>query len=711
MIGIAAVALVMTAWSVGGSMSTYYASIALSMSQSWPNFFFGSFDPAGTVTLDKIPGSFWIPALAVRIFGFSPAAVIVPNALAAAAAAVVTAVTARRWAGPLAGVVAGAVVATTPILVAVARSNQPETFFVLALSLTAWAATRALQRASLGWLLLSGAFIAVGFQTYMLESWAVWPALAAAYLCTRQSWWRRVWHLAVAGALSLGASLIWIVAVSLVPASDRPYIGSTLTNNPWEMVFGYNGLGRFGDDTADATAYRSFTPPFSGSASTLRLLNASLADQIGWMIPTAILAIVILAILRFRTPLLVFGAVWLATFAAMFSVVAGMHQFYTASLAIPMALLIGTAFALARRAGVLWAQIALPGVAALTALLISIAFARDGAATFSLPVAIVQVVLEACVVVLLIIESRRGRRMPVTAAVGVVALLLTPAAWSVVTMWSPNSTNPTAAGVAAMGSMGMGGHGGFGGGSARGSLPYGQGAGGTAGGGGAPGTSASGQTPTGTAARGGAGEHTMGDGTGTTRGSGGAAQGVTGGDSARSQGGALTHSGSSGGATSTSRFGGLGAIMESDTVASARTVAWLTAHQQGTSYLAATFGAQSAASLIIASDGGSVLPIGGFDDRDPVPTLDAFQQLVASGHLRYVLMGSSMSPAIPASAGTAGATGAGTTHGFGARTAAPSGGQGGTDTSTSSGQIRAWVLASCTPVDDPAVPDLYSCGS
>jgi hypothetical protein len=60
-------------------------------------------------------------------------------------------------------------------------------------------------------------------------------------------------------------SLSWIIAVSLVPASDRPYIGSTLTNNPWEMVFGYNGLGRFGDTTADTTAYRSFTPRSRGT--------------------------------------------------------------------------------------------------------------------------------------------------------------------------------------------------------------------------------------------------------------------------------------------------------------------------------------------------------------------------------------------------------------------------------------------------------------
>ncbi|GEB93894.1 hypothetical protein GCM10009724_00010 [Microbacterium lacticum] len=346
LLALAVFTLALTAWSVGGSMSEYYASIALSMSKSWPNFFFGAVDPAGTVTLDKIPGSFWIPALSVRLFGFSPAAVILPNALAAAAATVITA---RRWAGRTAGIVAGLVVATTPILVAVALSNQPETFFVLALALTAWAATKALERRSLGWLVLAGVFIAAGFQTYMLESWAVWPALAAAYLCTRQSWPRRLARVAIAGATSLVLSLGWIIVVAVIPASQRPYIGSTLSNSPWEMVFGYNGLGRFGSSTADGDAYRSFTPPFSGSPSVVRLLNEALAAQIGWLVPVALVAIAILIALRFRLPLTVFGAVWFATFAAMFSIVAGMHQFYTAALAIPLALLIGAAFAAARR--------------------------------------------------------------------------------------------------------------------------------------------------------------------------------------------------------------------------------------------------------------------------------------------------------------------------------------------------------------------------
>ncbi|MFT4135236.1 ArnT family glycosyltransferase [Microbacterium sp.] len=636
-VGVLAVAaLIVTGWGVGGSMSDYYGSIALSMSQNWSNFFFGAFDPSGTVTLDKIPGSFWIPALFIRVFGFSPWATVFPNALAAAASVVIVAFSARRWAGPTAGLIAGAVVATTPILVAVARSNQPQMFFVLTLALTAWAATRALQRRSLGWLVLAGVFIAAGFHTYMLEAWAAWPALAAAYLCTRQTWWRRLRDLAIAGSTSLALSLTWIVAVSLIPASDRPYIGSTVSNNPWEMVFGYNGLGRFGQATADEAAYLSFTPRFSGDPSPLRLLNDALAAQIGWMLPVTVAAIVVLFVLRFRRPLLVFGAVWFATFAVMFSVVAGMHQFYTSALAVPMALLIGTAFTVARRRRSLWAQLILPGTAAVTALGISIV-ASVGAG-FSLPVALVQLVAAAVVVVLVLREHARRLRMPVTTAITVIALLLTPAAWSAATIGTPNSTNPTAAGVSASGSSGS---------ATRGSAPTGT-------------TRGGGRSQDGNGRDGGGGT--------TQRGGGGTTQRDDGGGTTQRGGGTQSGSG-----TTQRGGGGQGST--------ASTIAWLQEHRDGASYLVAAFGAQTAAGLIIASGGEEVLPIGGFNSRDPVPTLAEFEQLVASGAVRYVLV----------------SEGAGSMRGA--------------DGDSTSSQIRAWVLENCATATDAPTTTLYSCGA
>lgn len=609
LIVIAAAAL--TGWQVSASMSDYYGAVAMSMSKSWSNLFFGAFDPAGTVSLDKIPGSFWIPALAVRLFGFSPAAVILPNALAATAAAAVSAFTARRLVGTTGGLLAGAVVATTPIFVAVARSNQPESFFVLALALVAWAAVRAIQQRSLGWYLLAGAFIGVAFQTYMLEAWAVWPALAAGYLCTRQRWWRRIWHTLVAGIASLAVSLTWVLIVWLIPASDRPYVGGTNGNNPWEMVFGYNGLGRF-SATADSDAYRSFTPAFSGDPGPLRLFNTELAGQIAWLLPATVAAIVILFILRWRPATVVFLGGWFATEVAMFSLVAGMHQFYTSALAIPVALLVAAAFAVARSRRLLWPQILLIAVSAITAVLI--------AAMYSTPspvIAWVQAAIAAVAILLVVLEREAQALRWMTAVVAVIALLLTPAAWSVLTISAPSSINPTAAGVAQ-----MPGGGGFGGARPGGGTTFGG--------------SASGARPHAPA--------------------GGAQTGARGG---------MRPTGAPGGTSS-----------------DAALLLYLTERQGDAKYLVATFGAQSAAQLILSSDGGSVLPIGGFDGSDDVPTLAAFQQMVADGEVTFVL-----GPGVQTSAA--------------ARSA-----------STSTKDISAWVTSTCTLVPDaPAGASLYSCAA
>jgi 4-amino-4-deoxy-L-arabinose transferase-like glycosyltransferase len=646
-----------TTWAIGtGSRSDYYAAIALSMSQDWSNFFFGAFDPSGTVTLDKIPGSFWIPALFVRVFGFSTWAVILPNALAAVGATVVAAFTTRRLGGTTAGLIAGAVVATTPILVAVSRSNQPESFFVLGLALTAWAAVRALDRRSLGWLVVAGLFVALSFQTYMLEAWAVWPALAPAYLLTAQPLWRRIWHLAVAGAVSMAASLAWIVVVSLIPASARPYIGSTLGNSAWEMVFGYNGLGRFGA-TSDSTDYNSFTPPFSGEPGVFRLFNTQLAGQIAWLIPATILAIVILAVLRYRRTVVVLLGVWFATFAVMFSVVAGMHQFYTAALAVPMALAVGLAFAHARRLGVLWAQAGLLAATAATAL--AIGLTTGG---YSVPVSIAQAVAAAAAVGFLVWEKRRGRAASWVAAIATVGMLLTPAAWSVVTIAHPSSTNPVAGGVSDVNGMGGPGGGGFGG--------QGGGPGQDGGMQGAPGN--------GTGAQGGTGQ-------GAPNGAppqGGASMG-RGPDGATGQ---APQDGTRGG-TGTGGMPG-GGFAGSSSAASDELIAYLQQNRDGASYLVATFGAQAAAPLIIATGGDAVLPIGGFSSTDAVPTLATFEDLVSSGELRYVLLD-----------GTGGG-------GFGRGTSGPS------SSATTSAQIRSWVQANCTAdADAPSASgELYVCG-
>ena len=50
----------------------FYSTAVKSMSVSWKAFFYGAFDPAATITIDKLAGAFLPQALSARIFGFYP---------------------------------------------------------------------------------------------------------------------------------------------------------------------------------------------------------------------------------------------------------------------------------------------------------------------------------------------------------------------------------------------------------------------------------------------------------------------------------------------------------------------------------------------------------------------------------------------------------------------------------------------------------------
>src|ERR1700678_618289 len=114
LIGVAAVSAVFYSWNAAGNLEIFYAAAVRSMSISWHNFFFASFDPAGTVTLDKLPGAVWVQALSVRVFGLHPWALVAPQVVEGMATVLVLYRGVRRVAGPAAGIVAAAVFVLSP---------------------------------------------------------------------------------------------------------------------------------------------------------------------------------------------------------------------------------------------------------------------------------------------------------------------------------------------------------------------------------------------------------------------------------------------------------------------------------------------------------------------------------------------------------------------------------------------------------------------
>ncbi|MEN9714970.1 MAG: hypothetical protein RJA35_437 [Actinomycetota bacterium] len=431
-----------------GQHSDFYGAIAMSMSKSLSNWWWGAADPGGTITLDKIPGSYWIPALFVKVFGFSTWSVNAPNAIASIALVLVVAATGKLLAGRYAGLLAGAIVATTPILAAVARSNQPESYFLLWISVAAYFAVKATKGASFKHLMWAGVFIALAFHSYMLVAWAAWPALGLAWLTVNLPWPKKLLQLLAAGLSSLALSLVWILSVTLTPASARPYIGGSNTNSAFEMVFGYNGLGRFSALTSGTSAIRGFTPPFSGDPSFFRLVNSQLLPQIGWLIPAALVSIVVLLVRRGKSPQTWFVIAFFVVYAVMFSVVSGMHQFYTAEMGIGIALLIAQASAGAENGKHRFGPVVIVATAAITALFIAIQYS-----TYLVWAPVVQLLL-AVVAVIFILVVLPGKAAMLTPIALVGALVFSPGAWAADVYRYPSNINPVAGPTNSMGMFG-----------------------------------------------------------------------------------------------------------------------------------------------------------------------------------------------------------------------------------------------------------------
>ncbi len=228
-----------------GFGNSYYAAAVRSMMVSGSNFFFGSFDPLGMVTVDKPPVAIWLQALAVKVFGFRGLSLLVPEAVLGVGSVVLTYHLVRRVFGAGAGLLAGLFLAITPICVAVDRDNLPDPALVFALLLAAWALSLAVETGRLKPLLLATALVGVGFNIKMLAAFVVLPTFYLCFFAASPIGWRvRLGHLVAATLLLVAVSLSWSIAVELTPKAHRPFVGGSRNNSAFDLALGYNGLGR-----------------------------------------------------------------------------------------------------------------------------------------------------------------------------------------------------------------------------------------------------------------------------------------------------------------------------------------------------------------------------------------------------------------------------------------------------------------------------------
>ncbi|TDZ75239.1 ArnT family glycosyltransferase [Mycobacteroides salmoniphilum] len=292
-----------------GWSNAFYAAAVQSGSESWKAWFFGSFDPQNYVTVDKPAGGLWLMGLSARIFGFSSASMLIPQAVLAIVSAALIRATVRRQAGAGAGLLAAALFALIPVVSVMFRHSNPDAPMVFGMVVAAYFTTRAIDsdrsRNAAGWLALAGVGIGFAFLCKTLEGLLVAPALLLAYLVSAKWPWKTTLvHLLGAGAALLVSSGWWMAAVALTPAASRPYVDNSTDNSEWTLAVGYNGLDRLlGDDSNGmGEGGRGSGPSFSGTPGIFRLFQDTQADHIAWLLPTALIALILGLAIVSRTP-------------------------------------------------------------------------------------------------------------------------------------------------------------------------------------------------------------------------------------------------------------------------------------------------------------------------------------------------------------------------------------------------------------------------
>ncbi len=628
LLGLLLVTAMLYIWNLGASgwANSFYSAAVQAGSVDWTAFFYGSSDAANAITVDKPPASLWLMALSVRLFGLSSWSILVPEALMGVASVGVLYGTVRRRFSAGTALLAGAVLAVTPVAALMFRFNNPDALLVLLLSLATYFTLRGIETGRLKWVLWAGVMVGLGFLTKQLQAFLILPVLAGVYLyAAPHKFVTRLWHsLAALGAVIVSAGW-WVAVVELVPTSWRPYIGGSQTNSFLELTFGYNGFGRLtGSETGSVTpgaATATGAGSMWGETGIFRLFLGEFGGQITWLLPAALVLLVAALVVLRRAPrvsprraslLLLAGYLLLTALA--FSFMAGIfHAYYTVALAPALAgtVAIGANLVWMKRTA-LWARITAAGAMLATSVWAWVLLDR---AVDWLPwLKFAVVALGMIAAVLLMLPPKIGRPSSpsgtvlrrVTVAVSLTGALLAPVAYTLETVSTAHTGSIVTAGPTVSGSMGGMGGGGMpdGGGGLPGATT------GTADGTGGP-------PPTGT--RGGAnGPPAVGTGTAPT--------GVTGGT------GTTPTDGTGGG-----RGGGGGAPMGSVAVSS-ELAALLSADAARYTWIAAAVGSDSAASYQLATEL-PVMAVGGFNGSDPAPTLAEFQADVAAGKIHYFIGG------------------------------------------------------------------------
>ncbi len=343
--------------SSNGWGNSFYAAAVQAGTQSWKAFLFGSSDAGNSITVDKPPASLWVMEISARIFGFNSWSIQLPQVLLGVASVALLYAAIRRTFGARAGLLAGALLALTPVATLMFRYDNPDALLVFLMVAAAWALLRGIQSGRTRWIVLCGALIGFGFLTKQLQVLLVLPALGIAYLVAGPPRLRtRLLQLLAGVSAAVVSAGWWVALVEVWPKDDRPYVGGSSNNSFLQLTMGYNGLGRIlggengglpkppGDGPGGLGG-----PPGFGRAGILRMFTTESGTQISWLLPAALILLVAGLVLCGRAPrtdmkrahYVIWGG-WLLITGLVFSFMSGIfHDYYTVALAPAVAAVVG----------------------------------------------------------------------------------------------------------------------------------------------------------------------------------------------------------------------------------------------------------------------------------------------------------------------------------------------------------------------------------
>ncbi|MFC6177536.1 glycosyltransferase family 39 protein [Companilactobacillus huachuanensis] len=290
LIAILILAAFLYAWNIweAGEANNFYTAAIVSMTKSFKNFWYASFDPAGFITVDKPPVALWFMTISAKIFGVHGWSVVLPSILFGIGSVYLIYNLVSKRFGRIPARIAALIMTLTPIVVADSRTNNMDATLVFFLLLSVWFVQKAALNEKQRYLWIGFALMGISFNIKMLQAFMILPALYLYYwLAAKVNWKKKLIHLSIATVFLAVFTLIWPLSVDMTNSNSRPYEGGSETNSALELAFGYNGTERLlGQTTGTGGAFpgmgsnsskkssKSMTPPTGSSTKKTSSTNA-----------------------------------------------------------------------------------------------------------------------------------------------------------------------------------------------------------------------------------------------------------------------------------------------------------------------------------------------------------------------------------------------------------------------------------------------------